>query len=404
MLVGREVERARIDALLEAGRRGRTGTLVFVGEPGIGKTALLEEAVACAAGLRTLRMTGAEAESALPFAGLHFLLLPLIDTFPRLEPPQERALRIALALEEGDEPDVLAVNAGTLAVLAEAAAEQPLLLAIDDAQWLDRPSADALAFALRRLEVEDIACLVAVRAGEPSAFDSGFDRLELEPLSARNSRELLTRRREIVPPRDADRMLELAAGNPLALLELPSRLATGEANRTVTAPERIRRTFAARLDAMPDEVRRALVLAAAEPDAGAVRAAAERLGISGEALAPAETAGLVHVEVGGIVFRHPIVRSLAYSSADPVSRREAHAALAEALTDESDRDRRGRVRSRSTTAAFRTTEAASTSSPPSMAWTSTTAVVQRWCSTSGHMTSPRTRCSPAATRLKTAGL
>ena len=135
-------------------------------------------------------------------------------------------------------------------------------------------------------------------------------------------------------------MLELAAGNPLALLELPATLAVGEVDGAVTAPERIRRTFAARLDLLPDETRRALVLAAAEPDTRAVRVAVELLGLGSGALAPAEAAGLMRLELGGIVFRHPLVRSLAYSSVDPIGRREAHAALAEALPDPGDRDRR----------------------------------------------------------------
>jgi len=340
VLVGREVERARIDALLEAGRRGRTGTLVLVGQPGIGKTALLDDAHARAAGMRTLRVTAVEAESALPFAGLHALLLPLIESLGRLESPQARALRIALALDEGDAPDVLAVNAGTLALLAEAAASQPLLVVVDDAQWLDGPSADALAFALRRLEVEDIASVVAVRAGEASAFDSGFERLDLEPLGAADSRQLLAQRREAVPPSAVERMLELASGNPLALLELPATLAVDAADGVVTAPDRIRRAFAARLDVLPDDARRALLLASAEPNVAAVRAASARLGLGDAALSPAEAAGLVRLELGGIVFRHPIVRSLAYSTADPADRREAHAALAASLIDDGDRDRR----------------------------------------------------------------
>jgi predicted ATPase len=339
VLVGREVERARIDALLEAGRRGRTRTLVVAGEPGIGKTALLGDAVERATGMRVLRVTAVEAESALPFAGLHALLLPLIDSFPCLESPQERALRIALALDEGDEPDVLAANAGTLGVLAEAAGEQPLLLVVDDAHWLDQPSAEALAFALRRLEVEEIATVVAVRSGETSVFDSGFDRLELAPLPASDARRLLSQRSEGVPPPAVESMLQLAAGNPLALLELPATVAVGEVDG-VAAPERINRAFAARLDSLPDETRRALVLAAAEPDIRAVRAAAKRLGLGEEAVTAAEAAGLVRLEPDGIVFRHPIVRSLAYSSIDPAARRAAHAALAAALTDDGSHDRR----------------------------------------------------------------
>jgi DNA-binding CsgD family transcriptional regulator len=340
VLVGREQERARIDELLEAGRRGRTRTLVVSGEPGIGKTALLEDACARAGGARVLRVTGVEAESAIPFAGLDALLRPLTGLLPKLDPPQERAVRVALALAEGGEPEVLAVNAGTLAVLAEAAGERPLLVVVDDAHWLDGPSADALAFAARRLEGEELAFLVAVRAGELSSFDRGFERLELEPLARDDAREILSRRREPVPAGVAERMLELAGGNPLALLELPSALADDLTADEVTATDRTRQAFALRLDALPILSRRALVLAAAEPDPAAVRRAAERLGLGGDALAPAEAAGLVRLDPGGVVFRHPIVRSLTYTSADPVERRTAHRALAAALVDEADRDRR----------------------------------------------------------------
>jgi DNA-binding CsgD family transcriptional regulator len=340
VLVGREAERARVEALLEAGRRGRTGTLVVVGEPGIGKTALLSDARERAVGMRVLGLTGVEAESTLPYAGLDALLRPLRELFSRLEEPQARELRVALALAEGDEPDVLAVNAGTLTLLAEAAAERPLLVVLDDAHWLDRPSADAVVFALRRLQGEDFACLIGIRTGEASAFDQGFERLELKPLHATDARAVLDQRVDPVPAGSVDRMLELAAGNPLALLELPSALASNNADGPATPPERVRRAFGARLDALPDEARRALVVAAAEPDTAAVRSAAEELGLGRQALEPAEGAGLVRLDPGGIAFRHPLVRSLAYSSAEPAARRAAHRALAEALTDERDRDRR----------------------------------------------------------------
>jgi DNA-binding CsgD family transcriptional regulator len=339
VVIGREHERARIDALLEAGRRGRTGTLVVAGEPGIGKTALLEDACERAAGLRVLKVTAAEAESSLPFAGLHALLQPLSDLFSRLEEPQERSLRIALALAEGGEPEVLAVNAGALTVLAEAASKRPLLVAVDDAHWLDAPSADALAFAARRLEGEELVFLFGIRTGESSAFD-GFPRLELQPLAREDSRALLGRRREQVPAAAVERMLDIAGGNPLAVLELPVALASDGPEEDVTASDRLRGAFAARLDSLGEPSRRALMLAAAEPDPGAVRRAAESLRLGREALAPAETAGLVRLEPNGVVFRHPLVRSLAYASVGPVERRAAHRALAQALPDDADRDRR----------------------------------------------------------------
>ncbi len=339
-LLGRESERARIDALLEAAKRGRTGVLVVSGEPGIGKTALLDDACADAAGMRVMRVTGVEAEATLPFAGLDALLRPLVGLLSRLEDPQERALRVALALSEGAEPDPLAVAAGALAVLAEASDARPLLVVVDDVHWLDRASANALAFAARRLEGEELAFLVSARSDDASAFDHGFERIELQPLAPADARDLLTRRHEPLPSGAVERMLDLAAGNPLALLELPAVFASGARGHGVTPTERVRRAFTARLETLPATSRQALLLAAAEPDPVAVRGAAEVLGLDDEALGAAEAAGLVRVAPDGVAFRHPLVRSLAYASADPADQRAAHRALAGALTGEADRDRR----------------------------------------------------------------
>jgi DNA-binding CsgD family transcriptional regulator len=337
-VVGREQERARIGGLLEAARRGRAGTLVVVGEPGIGKTALLEDARAAASAMRVLQLTGVEAESALPFAGLHALLRPLADLLVRLDAAYENALRTALVLTSEEPPDILAVNAGLLALLAEAAAEQPLVVIVDDAQWLDPPTSDALAFAARRIAGEELALLVSARTDEPSAFDSGFEQLALGPLAPTAARELLASRADSVPAGSVDRLLELAGGNPLALLELPVELALEVPGATPST--RLQRAFAARLEPLPPETRQALVLAAAEPDPAAVRRAAHELGLGDAMLADAESAGLVRLGPDGVAFRHPIVRSLAYASADPVRRRETHRALAAVLDAEEDRDRR----------------------------------------------------------------
>jgi DNA-binding CsgD family transcriptional regulator len=340
VVVGRELERARIRALLEAARRGRTAVLVLVGEPGIGKTALLDDACSSTSGMRVLRATAAESESTLSFAGLHALLRPLLDLLPRLGEPQARALRVALSLNDGDVPDRLAVNAGTLALLAEAAAERPLLVVVDDAHWLDRPSADALGFAARRLEGEELAFLFARRAGEPTDLDRPFEQLGLEPLERSDAQTLLSYRPEPVPADAVGRILDLAAGNPLALLELPVALAVDAPRAEGTATDRVRRAFAARLESLPQPARLALVLAAAEPDPGAVRRAGESLGLDEGALVAAEAAGLVQLGPGGVTFRHPLVRSIAYSAVDPAERRAAHQALSEAIPDPRNRDRR----------------------------------------------------------------
>lgn len=339
-LLGRERERARLAAVLEAARRGQTGTLVIIGEPGIGKTALLQDATRLAAGMLVLRATGSEAESTLPYAGLHALLSPVLDLVPRLDRPRQNALRAALRLDDGDEPDVLAVRAGTLDLLVEAAATRPVLVVLEDVHWLDPPSADSIAFAARRLEGEEIAFLASSRTGASSAFADAFDLIELGPLSREDARVLLGRRSDPPAPSESEQLLDLAAGNPLALLELPAAVAAGALDGDAAPTDRIWKAFAARVESLTAPSRLALLLAAADPDPGAVRRAGGSLGLEDGALAAAEGAGLVRVAPEGVTFRHPLVRSLVYSSAPPAERRRVHLALADALTDEPDRDRR----------------------------------------------------------------
>src|SRR5581483_4229851 len=269
----------------------------------------------------------------------HALIRPLLRLLDRLDDAQRRALSVALALREGEQPDVLAVNAATLSLLAEAAAERPLLVAVDDVHWLDEPSADALAFAARRLATEEIAFLATARVGERTAFDSGFERLQLEPLDRPAARALLSLRREPVPEAVADVVLELSSGNPLALLELPPPKGDGVVELGATVSDRLQTAFAARLSSLPAPARTALALAAAEPEAAVVDAAAATLGIDRAAFEAAESAGLVRLDVDEIAFRHPLVRSLAYSSVGAAERRHVHRALAAALP-QADRDRR----------------------------------------------------------------
>ena len=336
MLVGREGELRRVTALLDEARRGRSGMLAVVGDPGLGKTALLEEARRLAADLRILAATGVESESELPFASLHELFRPVLDLLPRLLASQAKALSAALALEEG-EPDALSVAAGTLSLIVEAAESAPVLVLLDDAQWLDQASAEALAFAGRRLVGEEIAFLVALRPGLPTPFES-FARLALDPLPEDAARQLLARRPEPLTAADETRLLAAAAGNPLALLELPVELAR-DLPTSATSHDRLLRAFSRRVDELPAQARLGLLLAAAEPDVQAVRRAAAELQLS-DVLQPAEEAGLVRVGAGEVAFRHPVVRSLVYSSAADDDRRAVHRALAAALPAEQDRDRR----------------------------------------------------------------
>ncbi len=336
MLVGREGELRRVTALLDEARRGRSGSLLVIGDPGMGKTALLEEARRQAADMRVLAATGVESESELPFSSLHQLLRPALELLRRIPAAQAHALSAALALEEG-EPDMLGVGAGTLSLLVEAAEESPLLVVVDDAHWLDRASGETLAFAARRLAGEELAILAARRPEHTTVFDS-FSRLELGPLAVDDARRLLRQREKPIGGADERRLLEAAAGNPLALLELPAEL-TYDLPAASTSYERLERAFSRRVESLPRAGRLGLLLAAAEPDASTVRRAAEAMGLE-DPLGPAEAAGLIRIHEWSLAFRHPVVRSLAYANASAADRTVTHRALADALRDEADGDRR----------------------------------------------------------------
>jgi DNA-binding CsgD family transcriptional regulator len=336
VLVGRDDELRRVTTLLDEARRGRSGTLVVVGEPGVGKSALLAEGRARAQDMCVLAATGVESEVELPFASLHELFRPVLDLLPRIPPPQAHALGTALALEVG-EPDTLAVGAGTLSLLVEAAEAAPVLVVLDDAHWLDRASAEALAFAARRTVGEQLAFLVASRPDRRSAFTS-FPRIDLEPLPVAAARRVLAERPERLTAADERRLLDAAAGNPLVLLELPVELA-GALPAIATPHERLVGAFSSRIDELPPQVRMGVLLAAAEPELAAVRLAAAELAL-GDPLATDEAESILSVEAGQIRFRHPVLRSLVYSGATAAERRSAHRALAGALPGEADRDRR----------------------------------------------------------------
>ena len=221
MLHGRDAEQRLIESLLADARDGRSAVIVILGEPGIGKTALLRQA-ADSSGMAALRCTGVEAEQALPFAGLHQLLRPCLRFLGRLPEPQAAALRAAFGLSRERVDDQLLVSLATLSLLAEAAAEAPLLCVVDDAQWLDPASAGALFFTARRLYAESLALLVGVRTGDETTFDArGLPELRLEPLADDAARALLeTRLSSTGSFAGTELLLRQAAGNPLALLEL----------------------------------------------------------------------------------------------------------------------------------------------------------------------------------------
>jgi DNA-binding CsgD family transcriptional regulator len=343
MLFGREVEIARIDAMLDAARERRSGSLVLRGEAGIGKTALLEWAIERAEGFRVLRALGVESEAELAFAGVHQLVRPVMAAVTELPPPQARALRTALAIEDGAAQERLSVSLAILTLLAAASTEQPLLCVVDDAHWLDRASAEALTFVARRLQAEEVVMLFAVREPESAQFAApGLSQLRLHGLPAVDARALITATAPDLADRPAARIIELTHGNPLALLEIPRALTPQQ--RTGLAPlgERlpvgaeIERAFLARASALTRDAQRALLLVAAgDPgDADALLDALSAARLDAEAVAEAEAAGLLRSE--RLDFCHPLARAAVYQTARPADRRAAHTALA-AVTREPDR-------------------------------------------------------------------
>ena len=342
MLVGRESELSALDALLQSARGERSAALVLRGEPGIGKTALLEYAADSARDMTVLRCVGIEAEYELPFAGMHQLVRPCLGLVDRLPAPQAVALRGALGLSFDGVQDRFLVSAGLLSLLAEACDAGPVLCCVDDAQWLDPPSAEALIFAARRFQAEPIALLMAARVGDARDFDApGLAELEVGGLDAQHAHALLSARlNRPVAPDVVDRLLRTAHGNPLALLELPSALSEAQLDgvEPIVGPPPVRgaveAAFGSRVAGLPDAARRLLLLAAADDagDLAAVQRAAERLGLALSDLDEAEREGLVHVD-GAVTFRHPLVRSAVYRAATRTERREAHEALAASVGD-----------------------------------------------------------------------
>src|SRR4051812_44808688 len=343
MLLGRDDERLALDRLLAEAREGRSGVLALVGEPGIGKTALLDYAAAQADGMRVVRARGVESEAEVPFAGLAELLAPALGHLDRIPPRQTEALSGALALgPPATGTERFAVGAATLSLLSLFAEEAPLALLVDDAHLLDGSSAGALLFAARRLVADPIALVLAVREGEPSLLDGADLRVMRVPGLERREASLLLEQ-EALQGDTLELLYRATAGNPLALLELApegARLAalTGEAPLPISA--RIAGAFVRRFDRLTIPTRRLLVVAAASGagDVGVIADAAARLGLDVTALAAAEEAGLVTLDDHRLAFSHPLVRSSIYAEAPAQERRQAHSALAAVLPDhEADR-------------------------------------------------------------------
>ncbi|MDA5283836.1 LuxR family transcriptional regulator [Streptomyces sp. Isolate_45] len=336
VLVGRAEELAVVERLLTGAGAGRSGVLVVRGEAGIGKTALLDAAVAAAGdGPRVLRGTGTEFESALPYSGLHLLLRPVLGRIDALPGAQAGALRTALGMGEAAPSggDRFLVGLAVLTLLAELAEERTLFCVLDDAQWLDLASAEALVFAARRLHAERIAVLFGVRDPHAPGFrPDGFDELRLRRLDTAAAGDLLTLYAADLRHHERQRIQREAEGNPLALLELTTARREGHGLSYDGPHGRIEQGFAARIGALPEASGTLLLVAAAadEGDAGTVFEAAGLLGAGVTDLAPAEAQGLVRLDGGRLVFRHPLIRSAAYRSGPAARRLAAHRALADA--------------------------------------------------------------------------
>jgi DNA-binding CsgD family transcriptional regulator len=345
-LTGRRGECAVLDEVINAVRAGGSRVLVVRGEPGVGKSVLLDYLAGRASGCWVVRAVGVESEMELAFAGLHQLLSPMLGHLDRLPGPQRDALRTAFGISRGPAPDRFLVGLAVLGLLSEVADERPLLCVIDDEQWLDRASVQALGFVARRLGADRVGLVFGARlAGTELA---GLPELAVEGLREEDARALLES--VLAGPVDGrvrDLIVAETRGNPLALLELPRGLAPAELAGgfglpgAVSLPGRIEESFRRQLESLPAETRRLLALAAADPsgDPLLVWRAASRAGIAVGAAAPAAGAGLAEFGVR-VRFRHPLVRSAAYRSAPLQEMQELHAALAAATDPAADPDRR----------------------------------------------------------------
>jgi DNA-binding CsgD family transcriptional regulator len=347
-LRGRRQECEALDRLLADLRAGQSQVLVLRGDAGVGKTALLDYVQQRATSCRVERAAGVESEMELPFAGLHQLCAPMLGSMARLPAPQQAAIGTAFGLAAGAAPDRFHVGLALLGLLSEVAREEPLVCLVDDAQWLDRASAQALGFAARRLLAESVALVFVVREPSDEHEMAGLPEMVVRGLRNDDARALL----EAVTPgrlddRVRDRIIAETRGNPLALLELPRGLTAAELAGGFGRPDaqplasRIEQSFMRRLESLPGATQTVLLTAASEPvgDVTLLWRAAEELGVGRDAAAPAEAAGLI--ELGARVqFRHPLVRAAVYRAATVPDRREAHRALAEVTDPEADPDRR----------------------------------------------------------------
>jgi DNA-binding CsgD family transcriptional regulator len=339
MLVGREPERQQIARLVAGARLGQSGVLVLRGEPGIGKTALIEDTAQRAHDMAVMRTSGSEQESGLGFSCLHQLVRQAVHLIDHIPGPQGDALAVALMLRRGAPPERFAVGAAVLSLLSRYAEEAPLLLLVDDAHLLDPPSAETLRFVARRLLADPIALLIAMRP-EPDAVlaESGLPTMELTGLDLDSATTLIGASTAESVNRDLAATLHSATGgNPLALVELSGdldRLGRLPPELPLPVPQTVASAFTRRIATLPESSRLALLVAVvANGDLNVAAQATTQLGSSVDLLADAEAIGLLRLVGARAEFRHPLVRSAVYAAAYPNSRRQAHGAVAAALPD-----------------------------------------------------------------------
>ena len=337
-LLGRDDTIAVLDGLLADARRGRSGALVLHGEPGIGKTALLDAVSLRAHGATVLRARGLESACALPYATLDELLRPILGLLPEIPAVQATALRAALALGPQVDSGRLAVAAATLSVLAAAAEERPVVAIVDDAHWSDPESREALGFAARRLDAEGVVLFLAARTGEGSFDPRELPVLAVEGIGLAAARALLLDRLGSCPPEPAlRRLVDETGGNPLALLEL----AAGAHGGRGAPAARVEEMFRRRADRLPAASRRALLIAAASDteDLATIRGAARMAGVPDDAFDAPAASGLLTLSGTDLSFRHPLVRSAVYDAAPEADRRDVHLALAHAAAPDAEERR-----------------------------------------------------------------
>jgi DNA-binding CsgD family transcriptional regulator len=350
VLLGRAEECATVDGVLGQARAGASGVLLVAGEPGVGKSALLEYAAesASASGFQVVSASGAESEMELAFAGLQQLCAPLLDGLAQLPGPQRSAIETAFGVSAGVPPDPFFVGLGVLGLLAAAASARPLLCVVDDVQWLDQASARALGVAARRRQADAVAVLLAGRELGELVGGAGPAQVRLAGLADADARALLASALPAwVDQKVIDRIVAETAGNPLALLELPRGMTPAELaggpgfGGTAGLPGRIEESFRRRLELLPEPTRRLVLLAAADPagDAALLWRACALAGIDPAAAGPAQDAGLVQVGTR-VRFFHPLVRSAVFGAASAQERRAAHGVLAAATDAAADPGRR----------------------------------------------------------------